>query len=77
MGHRVNVMLDDEAWEILRSIERGERSRFVSAAVKRASLLRRRRRALEGIDSLRKGMTHPPGDAERWIREDRDTHRGC
>ncbi len=74
MAHRVNVMLDDEAWEILKDIERGERSRFVTAAVKRASLLRRRRRALEGLDALRNGIDHPPGNVEQWIREERDAH---
>jgi len=74
MAHRVNVMLDNEAWDVLREIERGKRSRFVSAAVKRAALLRRRRRALEGIDALRETIAHPPGTAEEWVREDRDRH---
>jgi len=74
MGHRVNVMLDDEAWEVLQEIARGERSRFVSEAVKRAALLRRRRRAVEALDALREEMIHPGGSAEQWIREDRESH---
>lgn len=74
MGHRVNVMLDDEAWDALRQIERGERSRFVSEAVKRAALQRRRRRALEEIDALSEEIRHPGGSAEEWMREEREGH---
>jgi len=74
MGHRVNVMLDEEAWEALQEIERGERSRFVSEAVKQAALERRRRRAVERLDALRAGMTHRGGSAEAWVREDRENH---
>ena len=74
MGHRVNMMLDDEAWEIIQNIERGQRSRFVSEAVKQAVLLRRRRQAMERLDALRETLTHPGGSAEQWVREDREGH---
>jgi len=73
MAHRVNVMLDDEAWEALQEIEHGRRSRFVSEAVKKAAVMRRRRRAMEKIDAIREGLVHPPGTAEQWVREDRDS----
>ncbi len=74
MGHRVNVMLDDEAWEVLQEIERGERSRFVSEAVKSAALRRRRQRAVRELDALRARVVHPGGGAEQWVREDRENH---
>ena len=74
MGHRVNVMLDDEAWEVLQEIERGERSRFVSEAVKRAALQRQRQQAVRELDALRAQVVHPGGSAEQWIREDRESH---
>ena len=74
MGHRVNVMLDDEAWAALQKIERGQRSRFVSEAVKQAALLRRRQRAVREIDALRAQIVHPGGSAEQWVREDRESH---
>ncbi len=74
MGHRVNVVLDEDAWEALQEIERGNRSRFVSEAVKRAALERRRRCAMARLDALREGMTHPGGSTEQWVREDRERH---
>ncbi len=73
MSHRVNVMLDEEAWAELQKIERGERSRFVSRAIKEAVLRHERYRALERLDEVREGLEHPPGTAEEWVREDRDS----
>ncbi len=75
MGRRGNLMLDDEAWEALQQTERGQRSRFLSEAVKRATLQRRRRRAVGRLDALRAGLRHPGGRAEEWGREDREAHR--
>ncbi len=73
MAHRVNVMLDDEAWEGLRKVPRGERSRFVSNAVREAALRRRRRVAVEELDAIRSALCKPQGTAEEWIRTDRDS----
>ena len=75
MAHRVNIMLDEDAREILQGIEKGARSRFVNTAVKREALYKQRRRALEELDALRKGLDHPPGTTGEWIREERDNHR--
>lgn len=73
MGHRVNVVLDEEAWERLRSVPKGERSRFVSEAVLEAALRRRRRVAEEELEQIRSGLVKPSGTAEEWVRADRDT----
>lgn len=72
MGHRVNVMLDDEAWELVRSLPRGRRSRFISRAVVDAATRDTRRRAAAGLARLRSRMPPPPASAEEMIRELRD-----
>ncbi len=33
MAHRINVIFDDDAWEIVRSLPRGRRSEFISRAL--------------------------------------------
>ncbi len=33
MSHRVNVVIQDEAWDVLAKLPRGERSRAVSVAI--------------------------------------------
>ena len=73
MAHRVNVVLDEEAWERLQSVPRGERSRFVSEAVRQAALRRRRVAALAELDVIRAEVRKPGGSAEDWIRADRDS----
>ena len=73
MAHRVNVVLDDEAWERLQSVPRGERSRFVSQAIRQAALRRRRMAALAELDVIRGEVRKPEGSAENWIRADRDS----
>ncbi len=73
MAHRVNVMLDDRAWEVLRSLPRGRRSRFVSRAVVDAHVLDERRAAVERLTELRVAMPTPPASAEEMVRELRDT----
>jgi hypothetical protein len=73
MAHRVNVVLDDEAWGRLQSVPRGDRSRFVSEAVRQAALRRRRTAALADLDVIRSEVDKPEGCAEDWIRADRDS----
>ncbi|MCD4750040.1 MAG: hypothetical protein K8R59_11765 [Thermoanaerobaculales bacterium] len=73
MAHRVNVMLDDRAWEVIRSLPRGRRSRFVSRAVVDAHVLDERRAAVERLTELRAEMPAPPASAEEMVRELRDT----
>ena len=73
MAHRVNVMLDDRAWEVVRSLPRGRRSRFVSRAVVDTHILDERREAVEQLAELRAMMPRPPASAEDMVRELRDT----
>ena len=73
MAHRVNVMLDDEAWEVIRSLPRGKRSRFISRAVVDVANLDQRREAAERLAELRMGMPAPPKSAEEMVRELRDS----
>jgi hypothetical protein len=72
MAHRVNVVLDDEAWEGLRHVRRGDRSRFVSEAVREATLRRRRRAAAAELAAISAALHKPEGTAEEWVRADRD-----
>ena len=71
MAHRVNVMLDEQAWAELQQIPRGERSRFVSEAVREAALRRSRRDAAARLLEIRSRIAKPEGSAEQWVREDR------
>lgn len=73
MAHRVNVMLNDEAWQVIRSLPRGQRSRFISRAVVNAASLDQRRDAAERLAGLRRGMEAPPKSAEELVRELRDS----
>ena len=74
MGHRVNVMLDDEIWESLQQLPKGERSRLVNEALRDLLLRRQRRRAAKDMDALRNSIPPIPGSTEEWVREDRDSH---
>ncbi len=74
MGHRVNVMLDDEIWESLQQLPKGERSRLVNEALRDLLLRRQRRRAAKDMDTLRNSIPPIPGSTEGWVREDRDSH---
>ena len=47
MAHRVNVMIDDEVWQQLKTVPAGERSRLINEAVTMRLLIQRRVRASE------------------------------
>lgn len=73
VGHRVNVVIDDEVWDILQTVPKGERSRAVNQALMEWAIRRRRETAASEMDRVR--STLPRVDAEtltNWIREDRD-----
>ena len=72
MAHRVNVVLDDDAWALLERVPRGQRSRFVSAAVREAAVRRARRRAMTRLDALRAALPEHAGTAEEWVRAGRE-----
>jgi len=74
MSHRTNLVLSDDAWEMLQDVPKGRRSEVVSAAVINNLTQRKRREAAAGMDALRAQMKPLSGSAEQWIREDRDSH---
>jgi len=75
MSRRINMMIDDDTWELLGKIPSGERSRTLNDAL-RAWLKRRQRQdARTELDALRDSL--PPVSTEevvRWVREDRERY---
>ena len=74
MSHRINVMLDDEVWESLSQLPKGERSRVINQALQETLLRQRREEAFARIEELRKQMEPLGMSAEEWIRQGRDSH---
>lgn len=74
MSHRTNLILSDDAWEMLQQIPKGHRSDAVSQAVVSSLTLRQRRDAAARMDTRRSQKVSAPGTSEEWIREDRDSH---
>ena len=75
MSHRVNVIVQDDIWAMLKRIPAGERSRTINAALREWARNRRRLDAVAEMDRLRaNSATKAVTTAEivRWIREDRD-----
>lgn len=76
MARRVNIMLDDAVWEVLKRVPRGERSRVVNAAITEWLRGRKRMEAVRRMDALRKEMpTVATEDLVAWIRADRERAR--
>jgi len=72
MVHRVNIILDDNAWLALQDIPKGERSKLVSKAIKQMAEIERRQKAAQLMDQLSKKM--PPVTTKQlvsWLRKDR------
>lgn len=74
MSHRINVMLDDQVWESLSQLPKGERSRVINQALQETLLRQRREEAFARIEELRKEMEPLGMSTEEWIRRDRDSH---
>ncbi len=74
MSHRINVILDDEVWESLSQLPKGERSRVINQALQETLLRQRREEAFARIEEMRKQMEPLGMSAEEWIRRDRDSH---
>lgn len=73
MARRVNVMMDEESWRVIRKLPRGSRSRAVNAAIREWSNASRRRDAAARMDALRARMPMVETDRiVRWIREERE-----
>jgi hypothetical protein len=58
MAHRVNVLLDEAAWGLLKAVPQGERSGVVNRAL--AEWFGRRRRALAAREMDRLRASAPP-----------------
>jgi len=67
-------MLDDEIWNALRKIPRGERSRLVNHAVGNELQAWRRKKAAQRMDELRSASKPVSGSSEVCIRRDRESH---
>ncbi len=75
MAHRVNVMIDDEVWQQLKTVPAGERSRLINEAVSTRLLTQRRVRASEKMDRLRKVGRPAKRSAEQQVRIDRNRRK--
>jgi len=75
MSRRINMMIDDDTWELLGKIPSGERSRTLNDAL-RAWLKRRQRQdARTELDALRDSLpTVSTEEVVRWVREDRERY---
>ena len=76
MGQRINIIIDDDTWQLLQKVPSGERSRTINDALRLWAKQRRRLDAIAEMDALRAEL---PGvsttEVVRWIREDREQHR--
>ena len=72
MSHRINVILDDQVWESLGQLPKGERSRLINNAIARELLRQQRQRAMEEMDRLRKTPRLTKKTAEELVRRDRE-----
>ena len=72
MSRRINMMIDDDTWELLSQIPSGERSRTLNDALREWLKQRQRQDARTEFDSLRRALPSvSTEDVVRWVREDR------
>lgn len=73
MSQRINIMIEDDTWQLLQKIPSGERSRTINEALRLWAQRRRRRDAIAEMDTLRAELSPVPTDeVVRWVREDRE-----
>lgn len=73
MARRINIMMDENSWRVIRKLPRGTRSRAVNAAIREWSGAARKRDACARMDALRSRLPAVETDRiVRWIREERD-----
>lgn len=73
MSHRVNILFNEQVWEALQKVPKGERSRLVNRAVTEWFRARKRADAARRMDDLSRQLA--PVSTEqivRWVREDRE-----
>ncbi|MDE0629418.1 MAG: hypothetical protein OXH99_23725 [Bryobacterales bacterium] len=75
MARRVDVMMDEDSWRVIRRLPSGGRSRAVNAAIPERVGAARRRDASDRMDALRERLPAIGTDRiVRWIRVGRE-HR--
>lgn len=72
MSRRTNFIIDDENWQHLNTVPRGERSRWVNKALAEYRRTECQRRAARNMDAMSRSLPAIDGHAEDWIREDRE-----
>ena len=75
VAHRINVVVQDDIWQLLQRIPQGDRSRTVNVALREWARNRCRLDAVAEMDRHRKASAMPAVSTEeivRWIREDPD-----
>lgn len=78
MSRRINVMIDEDTWELLEKIPTGERSRTINEALRSWVKHRRRRDAAAEMDVLTSQLPKvSTTDVVRWLREDREQGHSC
>ncbi len=71
MSHRINVLIDDQLWEDLRQIPKGERSRLINESLAARLKQKKRERLLEEMQATA-GSAKPAGeDAVTLVRRQR------
>ncbi|MGD8571726.1 MAG: hypothetical protein PVG89_12800 [Gammaproteobacteria bacterium] len=56
MSRRINIMVEDNVWENLREIPKGERSRFINDAIREQFLKLQREKAVAAVDEIRNAL---------------------
>lgn len=76
MSHRINIIVQDDTWRLLKRIPQGERSRTINQALREWAVKRRRLDAIAEMDLYRNTTAADPVTSDeimRWIRADRDS----
>lgn len=74
MSRRINVMVDDDNWELLSKVPSGERSRALNEALRERLKQRQRERAVADLARIRRSAPRvATEELVRWVREDRES----
>lgn len=73
MGHRINIMVDDDTWAFLTRVPAAKRTRVINDALREWSARYPREDAVREMDALSGRLPHvSAAEVVRWIREDRE-----
>lgn len=74
MSRRINVMVDDDNWELLSKVPSGERSRALNEALREWLKQRQREQAEADLARIRRSAPRvATEELVRWVREDRES----